>query len=140
MSYKAHPIVDQIAQLIHGKGEFCSFGCKEDEIESMIARTKELFPGKPFSVVSEWSWADIEVKPRDAFKLREAGVEPIFLYADCVKRDEAHRWPSGSCVTTTLLVSFRENCIFGTRNTSYILLGHGRRMTVSPDVYIQLMS
>ena len=138
MSFKSHPVVDQMAALVGGHGDPCDFGCKEEDIDAMIARATELFPGKPCSVVANWCWGDIEIHPNDALKLRETGVEPAFVFADTVVYDQANRWPKGSCVRTSFLVEFHHPCIFSTRNTSYILLGPGTRMTVMPEVFIQL--
>ncbi|MED5530705.1 MAG: hypothetical protein VYA99_10170 [Pseudomonadota bacterium] len=140
MNYKVNPIVNQITQLISGKGVPCDLGCLETEIDLRITRAKELFPGKSYCVVSQWTWADIDVQSKDAAKFRKSDIKPHFIYADNVVDDEARRWRKGSSVTTTLMVSFNENCIFCTRNTSYILMGTGTRMSVLPDVYIQLMA
>ncbi|MEX1196359.1 MAG: hypothetical protein WEB57_00675 [Pseudohongiellaceae bacterium] len=135
MTIENDPIVRQYVRLIHGQGDYCDFGCSKNDVEAMIARAKELFPRKPYCVASGWTWADIEIDPRQADEVAQAGVHPAFIYADNILSDEADRWAQGSCVRTTLLVAFHENCIFSTRNTSYILVGSGTRLKVAPAVY-----
>lgn len=41
-------LLEQLAQLVSGRGDPCDFGCEEDEVETFIVRAKELFPNKPY--------------------------------------------------------------------------------------------
>lgn len=104
----------------------------------MISQSKKLFPNKPFRVVSRWCWADIAMPPEDAEEIQRYGFQLAFVYADKIEQDEQAPWDAGLSVRTTLLVEFHHKCIFSTRNTNYIHLGRGSRMTVDLGVFTNL--
>lgn len=139
MESNTQSILDQIDRLVNLEGDPCDFGCNEADVDAMIARAKELFPNKPYCIVTSWCWADISSDQAFMGAVRELGSEPCFIYADCVLADEIGRIAKGSFVKTSLLVSFHHNCIFSTRNTLYILVGSGTRMTVSREAFSQLI-
>lgn len=125
----------QWIKVVHGDGTPCDYGCTEEKVDAMIARARQLYPQKPYCVVADWTWGDIEIDPRQADEVAQEGVLPAFVYGGKIIRDEADRWAEGACVRTTLLVAFHDECIFSTRNSNYILLGPGARLTVGPSVY-----
>ncbi|WP_341936861.1 DUF6957 family protein [Marinimicrobium sp. C2-29] len=131
--------IAQTSRLVNGKGDSCDFGCSEEEIEVMLACSKEHFPGKPYCVVKDWCWADVDIDKRQQEEFRAKGVIPSFVYANNIIDDQAGRWSNGLSVRTTLLVEFHKNCIFLTRNTAYVLVGRGSRLTVEPAVYNNLI-
>jgi len=123
-----------VSRLINCQGDPCDFGCSEGEVDRMKVLSKQLFPEKPYRVVRKWTWGDIEVDEAFSASLTEVGILPAFLIAEMVE-DETEKFDSGLKVKTTPLVSFSNNCLFVTRNTAYILVGRGTRMTVSLGVY-----
>lgn len=135
MTLERNESLRQWIKLIKGGGDPCDFGCSEKKVDAMIARAQQLYPLKPYCVVADWTWGDIDIDPRQADEVDQAGVLPVFVYGGRIIRDEVDRWAEGSCVKTTFLVGFHEQCIFSTRNSNYILLGPGTRLTVTPSVY-----
>lgn len=132
------PLIVQMSRLVRGDGDPCDFGCSQNDVPKMILLGKQLFPTKPYRVVSHWCWADLELNDSLAEKVKEQGMQPSFVYADKIIEDETATWDKGLAIKTTLLVEFCHNCLFVTRNTIYILVGAGSRMTVLPGVYAGL--
>lgn len=135
MTLRGELMLEQFAQLLNEQGDYCDYGCSEGMVEQTIALARELFPEKPCCVVARWCWADVEIDPRQAQEIEDAGLKPCFLYANKVVFDERKRWAEGSFVRTTLLEAFHHQCIFSSQNTNYILCGPGVRLTVIPAVY-----
>src|SRR5690606_5878640 len=115
----------------------CNFGCDESETDSMIAYCSEAL-NKPYCLVKNWCWADLDVSRSDAEAIEKSGFRPAFIYASNIVADEAGRWRPGMSVKTTLLTGFKKNCIFVTANTAYVLLGTGTQLRVSPSIYTSL--
>jgi len=88
--------------------------------------------------VGQFSVALTELDVSELESTIQAGMKPSFIYAGELMEDERGEWRKGLAVKTTLLVEFHLDCLFITRNTTYILVGAGRRMTVKPDVYLNL--
>jgi hypothetical protein len=130
--------IAQAARLVNGRGDPCDFGCGESDVQEMIAHVKKILPDRPYCAVRHWCWADVDIDPRQAEEVRQAGVKPAFVYANYIIDDESGRWNVGLSVRTTLLVELHKGCIFATRNTAYILVGPGTRMSVCPNVYNNL--
>jgi hypothetical protein len=126
-------VLEQIDRFINCEGEPCDYGCAEEDLPRMIAIGKEMYPDKPYRVVSGWSWGDFEVNESQREVFRQEGVEPAFLFANQVVIDETGRFHDA--VRTTPLLAFHAPCLFVTKNTVYILLGPGSRMTVDLAAY-----
>jgi hypothetical protein len=134
----ASELISQASRLVNGKGDPFDAGCREDEAQDMIAYCKHLRPNKPFCLIANWCWADLDIDPMVIERLNSVGVQPAFIYSSYIIEDEAKRWNAALSVKTGLLAEFHKNCIFETRNTFYILVGKGSRLTVSPAVYNNL--
>lgn len=132
--------LERFEALVNAQGQPCDFGCSEDNVRQMITYAKKSFPNKKYCVVSQWCWADIDVDgdPSLAEGMKHRGVLPCFLYATQILHDEANRWSMYTPIRTSLLVCFHQNCIFVTRNSSYILLGLGVRITVAPSDFVNV--
>lgn len=128
-------LVRQIVRLVHGRGTPCEYGCSEEEIPEMISLCKQMFPGKPYRVVEGWCWADFELDEEQMEIFKNHGLKSSFIYADKIVEDGSDRGNKGLSVKTTPLVEFHHGCLFVTRNTCYVLVGIGTRMTVHPKVY-----
>jgi len=129
---------EQMLRLVCGKGESCDLGCSIEKIPEMILLSKKMVPTKPYRVVRHWCWGDIDLDMLGLKHIKQAGIEPSFIYADEIMEDERGDVRRGIAVKSTLLVKFHLDCLFVTRNTAYILVGTGRRMTVKPAVYLNL--
>jgi len=131
-------LIAQALRLVNAQGDPCDYGCSERELNNMIAYCQEMFPSKPYCAVKEWCWADLEIDNHQLEEARSEGVYPCFVYASYIIEDQAGRWSTGFSVRTTFLTEFHKNCLFVTRNTAYVLVGKGSRMTVAPAVYKNL--
>jgi hypothetical protein len=134
----ASELIGQASRLVNGKGDPFDAGCREDEVQDMIRYCKHLHPDKPFCLVANWCWADLDIDPLLIERLKSAGVQPAFVYSSHIIEDERKRWDAALSVKTGLLTEFHKNCIFETRNTFYILVGEGSRLRVDPVVYNNL--
>lgn len=88
------------------------------------------FPHGRFCLVRHWTWVEFDMGTAGFARLRAQGIYPVMLYSSHVIFDGMQRWSEGSFVRTSALVGFRENFIFETRNTAYVLLGDGQRRYV----------
>lgn len=138
MSKKA--TLERFEVLLNTQGQYCDYGCSEENVRQMITYAKKLFPNKPYCVVAQWCWADVDLKGDSSLAegMRHRDILPCFIYATQILHDEANRWSMNTPVRTSLLVSFHHHCIFVTRNTSYILLGLGVRLKVAPSAFVNL--
>lgn len=132
-------LIAQTSKLVNGKGDPCDFGCSEEDLSDVVEYCKEHIPNKPYCAVKDWCWADVDIDDRQQDEFRIKAVIPSFVYANYIIDDQFGRWDIGLSVRTTLLVAFHKNCIFETRNTAYVLVGRGSRMTVEPAVYNNLI-
>ena len=131
--------LEQISKMVNRQGDYCDYGCSEEMVSQMIAIAKETFPNKPCCVVGRWCWVDIELEPQHEIVLKARGLKPSFIYANRVISDDRRRWAEYTCIRTTLLQKFHDQCIFSSQNTNYILCGCGVRLKVIPEIYNDLM-
>ena len=131
-------IIAQVGHVYSRTGDSCDFGCDESSVPIMIAYVKEYLPRYPFCVVADWVWVDINVESEVLEKFNERDLKPSFIYAHKVIDDEVQR--PFEFVRTTYLQDFRENCIFLSRNTAYILQGQGTRVSIDPVVFAAVFS
>lgn len=103
-------------------------GRKLSEDEA-IALVEEKAPHKPWCIVKNWTWIDLEISPSDRTAVAQAGYSPVMIYAHHVIQDSRGRFRTGDWVRSTPLIAFSENCLFETRNTVYVLTGTGTRKT-----------
>lgn len=120
------------------RGEACDFGCAPDSIADVLSIAKAQYPDRPYCVVTDWIWVDIHAPQSDRDSLEQTGLVPCFIFALNVLDDEARRPHIGPMVRTSLLQHFEQNCLFVTANTVYILTGHGKRTSVTPEVAMSI--
>jgi len=130
--------VTQADRIFSCTGDSCDYGCHENAVPKMIMYVKEHLPDYHYCLVSDWVWIDINVTPEHTERFMERGIKPCFVYAHRVIDDEAQR--SFKSVRTTFLQNFQQNCIFLSRNTAYILLRPGTRVSIDPIVYATVFS
>jgi hypothetical protein len=134
----ASELIAQASRLVNVRGDPFDAGCREEELQDMVTYCKHLRPDKPFCLIASWCWADLDLDPLATEQLKNAGVQPAFVFSSHIIEDEAKRWQKALSVKTGLLTEFHRNCIFETRNTFYILVGEGSRLSVAPAVYNNL--
>jgi len=122
----------QVDQIFNGDGVSCDFGCSEASVSDMIAHIKEYLPAYPYCVIADWVWLDIKLEPEIQALFDIRGAKPCFIFAHKVIEDQAQR--SFKSVRTTYLQEFQKNCIFLSKNTAYLLVGRGTRVSVDPQV------
>lgn len=106
--------------------------------EVAIALVQARFPAMPYCLVRQWIWIDLDVSAAVREELENAGYQPVMLYAHEVVLDSQHRFAPGDWVRSTPLRRFSEGCFFQTRNTVYVLLGHGTRKSGSLSTVVRI--
>lgn len=111
-------------------------GC-ELELEEAIRVTREQFPESSFCIVSEWVWLDLEAPNLVIEKLAADGKKPTMLLVFNVLYDSSSA--SGShWFRSTPLIDFTNDMFFQTEAKLYVLLGHGRRKSMSLSAVVRL--
>lgn len=106
--------------------------------EAAVALVQERFPAMPYCLVKRWVWIDLDVPAAVREELESSGYQPVMLYAHEVVLDSQFRFEPGDWVRSTPLRMFSEGCFFQTRNTVYVLLGHGTRKSASLSTVIKI--
>ncbi len=109
----------------------------EIELDEAVRVARERFPGQSFCVVKEWVWLDLEAPDLINDELANNGKRPVMLLVfevlfDSSTSSKAH-W-----FRTTPLIEFSEGMFFQTENKLYVLIGHGRRKSMSLSAVIRL--
>lgn len=94
--------------------------------ETILALLDEHYPGRHFCLVREWIWIDLDLPDDVREEMSRMQLQPVMLYGD-VLIDSVGRFDEGDWLRSTPLVSFSQGCLFETRDTVYVLLGHGVR-------------
>jgi len=113
----------------------CDYGLSSKDASLWRDKLIKIANRRPLCVVENWTYWDIKFSDEDVATLKERGYLPAAIYAVNIIWDEQNRWPRGYCVKTTLLQYFEHNCLFHTKNTSYLLAGPGSRCTISPVMF-----
>lgn len=122
------------SSIIYGEGDPMP-GC-ELSVEQARAWLSAMEPPRPFCLIADWCWLELD-SPSEANA--ESDVQSTsasaFVYGGSVLFDSRFRFPVGGWVRSTKLVALRDEFIFETRNTRYLLMGQGvRRMSSSGAV------
>lgn len=129
--------LQKIEKLLSGSDEKMSgSGMTDDEAKVFV---RERFPFASYCLVRDWIWIDLDIPDEQHRYVESQGLKAVAMYAHTVVYDSAHRWSqSGGFVRTTLLHVFSDGCVFRTLNTTYVLLGNGRRTHADPQTIAQL--
>ncbi|MFO1387703.1 DUF6957 family protein [Cellvibrio sp.] len=127
-----------VADALYRKGTPCDFGIDDSCLPAMIELAFARYPNKAVRAVKDWAWWDLAISNESRPQYAAAGVQPAIVFSTYLIWDSREQWSEGWNVKTTVLVSFEENCMFITRNTVYILVGHGYRKTVDPQIVASL--
>ncbi len=126
--------IAQIEKMYCGDDSYCDYGCIENNIQVMIERAKTIAPDMYYCTIANWVWVDVNYSVTDYLKrYHQQGIEPCFVRSDQIIFDEAQRPYIRNSVRSTALVEFYDNCIFRTRNTMYILVGKGSRVSIDAE-------
>ena len=133
-------LIQQVNEMWDGNNIPCDYGCSPEHLETMKNEAKRLYPNKPYCAAAQWIWTDLVVSDEDEKLFSQRGVNPCFVRCLEVIEDEVSRPHITKTVRSTALVEFHSNCIFVTRNTSYILVGPGHRISINPEVLKYLVA
>lgn len=119
--------LNAVTELMYGEGApMLGYELSEEEA---VAHVLEQFPNKPFCLVRNWIWIDLDVLDWVRVEIERKERQPVVLYAHQVVLDSRGRFLPGDRVRTTSLITFTDGCLFETANSVYVLLGHGLRKT-----------
>jgi len=60
-----------------------------------IALVEDKAPHKPWCVVKNWIWVDLDLSPDNKAVMQQAGHSPVMLYAHSVINDSRSRFRTG---------------------------------------------
>lgn len=110
---------------------------REIELEDAIQVTREQFPDSSFCIVSEWVWLDLEAPDLVIKELSAEGKKPTMLLVFKVLFDSSSTSRS-HWFRSTPLIDFTDDMFFQTEAKLYVLLGHGRRKSMSLSAVVRL--
>lgn len=120
--------IGAVASIIHGEGEPMP-GCQLS-VEEAKAWLREIEPPRPFCLIADWCWLDLEASLEPHAGLGGEARRAL-VYGGNVLFDSRYRFQVGGWVRSTMLVALRDEFIFETRNTRYVLMGRGARRATS---------
>lgn len=121
--------LNEVIDLLNGESDSMQGGNLTLEEAKVMGEAHAGF--KPYRVVRDWIWADLDVSEKNVKDLEQQGLKPVMVYAHKIMFDSTQRFEPGNWVRTTPLIQFTPPCIFETNNTVYILVGEGKRKTTS---------
>lgn len=107
------------------------------ELEEAIRATREKFPDRSFCIVNEWVWLDLDAPDLVVNELASEGKKPVMLLVFNVLIDSSTSSKS-HWFRSTPLVDFTDGMFFQTENKLYVLLGNGRRTSMSLSAVVRL--
>lgn len=107
------------------------------ELEEAIRATREKFPDRSFCIVNEWAWLDLDAPDLVVNELASEGKKPVMLLVFNVLIDSSTSSKS-HWFRSTPLVDFTDGMFFQTENKLYVLLGNGRRTSMSLSAVVRL--
>ncbi|AYL80361.1 hypothetical protein RYA95_26550 [Pseudomonas syringae pv. actinidiae] len=106
-------------------------------LEEAIRVTQEKFPDRSFCIVNEWVWLDLDAPDLVVEELALEGMQPIMLLVFDVLVDSStnakSRW-----FRSTPMMDFTDGMFFQTQHKLYVLLGNGRRKSMSLSAVVRL--
>ncbi len=117
--------LDELTELLYGPGEAMPGGDMSDDqaMDYVLGRRN----GRVYCIVRDWIWIDLEMNDVQREEFGRTGRHPSLVYAHTVIFDSARRFDVGDFVRTSPMVAFEDGFLFRTANSTYVLLGAGRR-------------
>ncbi|CEL29242.1 DUF6957 family protein [Pseudomonas fluorescens] len=97
-----------------------------DEARALVS---DGFPKKAYCLVEQWTLFQANVSADDLAKIHAAGHLPLVVFAHRVIEDSRGRFQPGDWVRSSMCISFDGSILAETKNTVYVLVGPGRRLT-----------
>ena len=108
------------------------------KLGAIQSAARKRYKWMPLCAVEEWTILDAIVTDAERAKVVAAGCQPMFMFAHKVVDDEQRRFEPGHWVRSSMGTAFKEGYLFETRNTVYVLLGHGHRKSASIEAIFSL--
>lgn len=124
--------ITEIIDLLYKQGQIMS-GSEMSNEDAMAYGRTHAHISDGYCLVRNWIWVDLIVDERQRAELSKSGLTPALVYAHTVIFDSNRRWDVGDFVRTSPLQIFEEGFLFKTLNTTYLLLGEGRKAEASPQ-------
>lgn len=109
----------------------------EIKLEEAIRVTREKFPDRSFCIVNEWVWLDLDAPDLVVEELALEGMKPIMLLVFDVLFDSSTN-SNSHWFRSTPMMDFTDGMFFQTQNKLYILLGSGRRTSMSLSAVVRM--
>ncbi len=109
----------------------------EIKLEEAIRVTREKFPDRSFCIVNEWVWLDLDAPDLVVEELALEGMKPIMLLVFEVLFDSSTN-SNSHWFRSTPMMDFTDGMFFQTQNKLYILLGSGRRTSMSLSAVVRM--
>ena len=113
----------------------CTYGIPVNDMKVWLDRLFQVNNRRPICAISAWTYWNIEYLQEEVEELATNDFLPSAIFSENIIWDERNRWPSGFCVKSTLLQNFEHECVFHTKNTSYLLVGSGIKRSISPSLF-----
>ena len=117
--------LDSLVNLFNGGGEVMAGSPMTDD--QALSFMRDLRLNTEYCLVRDWVWIDLDVTPLQLAELEKTRRKPALIFAHSVIYDSARRWDVGDLVRTSPLYQFRDDFLFQTLNSVYVLLGQGVR-------------
>lgn len=124
--------LESLSKILNEKGECCDLGCDEDRAEAIKDRLVTENTGKRVRLIRNWTVWDLKVSEGLTEELAAEGLKACVVYSTCIVWCGSSSGSLGKGVRSSLLVNLFDSCVFETRNSYYILVGHGSRKVVDP--------
>ncbi|KTB94082.1 hypothetical protein AO073_11060 [Pseudomonas syringae ICMP 11293] len=109
----------------------------EINLEEAIRVTQDKFPDRSFCIVNEWVWLDLDAPDLVVDELALEGMQPIMLLVFDVLLDSSTNAKS-HWFRSTPMMDFTDGMFFQTQHKLYVLLGNGRRKSMSLSAVVRL--
>ncbi|ATV16766.1 hypothetical protein CFN58_02355 [Pseudomonas avellanae] len=109
----------------------------EINLEEAIRVSQEKFPDRSFCIVNEWVWLDLDAPDLVVEELALEGMKPIMLLVFDVLFDSSTNSKS-HWFRSTPLMDFTDGMFFQTQHKLYVLLGNGRRKSISLSAVMRM--
>ncbi|WP_412459231.1 DUF6957 family protein [Pseudomonas savastanoi] len=125
-------------EFLHGGGE------PEEGLEGDLHRAEAYailhYNRRPYCLVKDWIIAEVMVSEDFSSSLVNEGLAPCVLYASDVVLHSAGKRNPGGWVRSTFQQPGTASHVFQTRNTTYVLMGPGKRKRVSMETLMAIES
>ncbi|MEE5146559.1 hypothetical protein V2J91_10740 [Pseudomonas alliivorans] len=130
--------MNSVVEFLHGEGE--PVEGLDGDLHRAEAYAILHYNGHPYCRVKDWIIAEVIALEDLSSSLASDGLAPWVLYASNVVFHSAGKRNSGDWVRSTFQSPRTIAHVFQTRNTTYVLMGPGKRKRVSLETLMSIES